>query len=69
MLDIIGDCGETVVGDFGSKPILRDAPRVFPLLASVCYGANGVPGAKVARPLFEWGERALLESVILGIRL
>ena len=51
------------------NPVFQRAPLLFPLLSAICSGDASGPGADLARPLSEWGSRALLERVLVDIEL
>ena len=68
ILRALGEDRPKIAAAFQEESLIDHAPLVFPLLAAVRSGEATGPGADVARPLSEWGARALLERAVLRIQ-
>ena len=69
LLGKLGDECVQIAESLIDKSVFRKAPLVFPLMSAICSRDSTGPGADLARPLSEWGSRALLERVLLQIDL
>ena len=69
LLETLGDKRVEIAKSLIDKSTFRKSPLVFPLLSAICSGDATGPGADLSRPLSEWGYRALLERVLVDIRL
>ena len=69
LLDTLGGERFNVAESLMDRSVICKSPLVFPMLSAICSGDATQPGADVARPLSEWGSRALLERILVDIKL